>query len=70
MAKPDAVQRGLIGKIITKFEDKGFKLVAMRMRVPDRATVEEHYSALSSKPFFGDLVDFLVRYECLPYTYL
>lgn len=59
MAKPDCTQRGLVGKVITKFEDKGFKLVAMKMLVPDRALVEEHYESLSSKPFFGGLVDFL-----------
>jgi nucleoside-diphosphate kinase len=60
MAKPDCTQRGLVGTVVSKFEQKGFKLVAMKMLVPPRALVEEHYSALKSKPFFGALVDFLV----------
>ena len=58
MIKPDGVQRGLVGEIIARFEKKGFKLVAMKMSSPGRAHFEQHYSDLSSKPFFGGLVDY------------
>ena len=57
MIKPDGVQRGLIGTIIQRFEQKGFKLVAMKLAQPGKAKFEEHYSDLSKKPFFGGLVE-------------
>ena len=56
MIKPDGVQRGLIGTIIARFEQKGFKLVAMKLSAPGKEHFEKHYSDLSSKPFFGGLV--------------
>lgn len=57
--KPDAVQRSLIGKIISRLEDKGFKLVGLKlMRVTD-AMAKEHYKEHLSKPFFKGLVDFI-----------
>ena len=58
MIKPDGVQRGLIGKIIERFEQKGFKLCAMKLTAPGRAHFEQHYADLSAKPFFGGLVDY------------
>ena len=58
MIKPDGVQRGLIGTIISRFEQKGFKLVAMKLTTPGREHFEKHYSDLSSKPFFGGLVSY------------
>eukprot|EP00441_Pelagodinium_beii_P043001 CAMPEP_0197639398 /NCGR_PEP_ID=MMETSP1338-20131121/14031_1 /TAXON_ID=43686 ORGANISM="Pelagodinium beii, Strain RCC1491" /NCGR_SAMPLE_ID=MMETSP1338 /ASSEMBLY_ACC=CAM_ASM_000754 /LENGTH=161 /DNA_ID=CAMNT_0043212119 /DNA_START=61 /DNA_END=546 /DNA_ORIENTATION=- len=59
MLKPDAVQRGLIGEIIGRFERKGYKLVAMKMVTASKELAEKHYSDLSSKPFFGGLVEFI-----------
>ena len=59
MIKPDGVQRGLIGQIISRFETKGFKLVAMKLCQPGKEMFEKHYADLSSKPFFGDLVDYM-----------
>lgn len=56
--KPDAVQRGLVGEIIARFERKGYKLVAMKMLTPTKAQAAEHYADLSKKPFFAGLVDF------------
>ena len=56
MIKPDGVQRGLIGTIIQRFEQKGFKLVAMKLAQPGEAKFREHYSDLSKKGFFNDLV--------------
>ena len=58
MVKPDGVQRGLVGEIISRFEKKGFKLVAMKMASPGKEHFQKHYSDLSSKPFFNGLVDY------------
>ncbi|KAJ1469202.1 nucleoside diphosphate kinase 2 [Baffinella frigidus] len=52
MIKPDGVQRGLVAKIIERFEQKGFKLVAMKIMNADEALLRNHYEDLSSKPFF------------------
>ena len=46
MIKPDGVQRGLIGRIISRFEDKGFRIVGLKMLMADDAVLEEHYSEL------------------------
>lgn len=59
MIKPDGVQRGLIGEIISRFEKKGFKLQAMKLATPPRELLEAHYADLSSKPFFPPLVDYM-----------
>ena len=56
MIKPDGVQRGLIGTIIQRFEQKGFKLVAMKLTKPTKEHMETHYSDLSSKKFFPGLI--------------
>lgn len=58
--KPDGMNRGLLGQIISRFEAKGFKLVAIKTLVPSRALAEKHYAALSEKPFFKKLVDFII----------
>ena len=58
MIKPDGVQRGLVGTIISRFEQKGFKLVAMKLAAPGREHFEKHYSDLSSKGFFKGLIDY------------
>ncbi len=54
--KPSAVERGLIGEIISRFEKRGFKIKALKMIIPDRKLVEEFYSIHRDKPFFNDLV--------------
>jgi nucleoside-diphosphate kinase len=61
MAKPDAVERGLIGEIVSRIERKGLKITAAELRTADRALAEEHYDEHREKPFFGDLVAFLTR---------
>lgn len=60
MIKPDGVQRGLIGKILSRFEDKGFKLVAAKFVKPDEVLLEKHYADLSSKPFFRGLISYML----------
>ena len=58
MIKPDGVQRGLIGEIISRFEHKGFKLIAMKMEMPGKEHFENHYADLAGKPFFAGLVSY------------
>ena len=59
MIKPDAVQRGLIGDIINRFEKKGIKLVAMKMVSVDRKLAEKHYEIHKGKPFFEPTVRYI-----------
>jgi nucleoside-diphosphate kinase len=57
--KPDAVERNLIGEIISRFEKKGFKVVKLKMLKFTKDMAEEFYSAHKEKPFFGELVSFI-----------
>ncbi|RFU30714.1 hypothetical protein B7463_g5625, partial [Scytalidium lignicola] len=57
--KPDGVQRGLIGPIISRFENRGFKLVAIKVMVASKEHLEKHYEDLSSKPFFPGLIKYM-----------
>jgi nucleoside-diphosphate kinase len=57
--KPDGVQRGLISEIVSRFERKGFKLVAIKLVVPSKEFAEKHYHDLKERPFFSGLCDFL-----------
>ncbi|WP_320673671.1 nucleoside-diphosphate kinase [Prochlorococcus sp. MIT 1341] len=57
--KPDGVQRGLIGEILSRFESKGFKLVALKQLVPTRELAEQHYGVHRERPFFKGLVNFI-----------
>lgn len=59
MIKPDGVQRGYIGKIIERFEQRGLKLIAMRLGNVTSDQVKTHYGFLSDKPFYGELVNFI-----------
>lgn len=57
--KPDGVQRGIIGKIITRLENKGFKLIAMKFIKVGNNLASIHYAEHKDKPFFKSLVNFL-----------
>ncbi len=59
IAKPDAVQRGLIGEIIARFERKGLKLLGIKMMSLDSAVLAAHYSHLTDKPFYAGLEEFM-----------
>jgi nucleoside-diphosphate kinase len=59
MVKPDGVQRGLIGEIVSRFEDRGLKLVGAKFMEIDRDLAEDHYGEHADKPFFEDLVGFI-----------
>merc|ERR1719379_1812343 len=59
MIKPDGVHRGIVGEIIKRFENKGFKLVAMKFMQASVEHLEKHYADLSKKPFFPGLVKYM-----------
>lgn len=59
LVKPDAIQRGLIGEITTRFEKKGLKLIGLKMMELDDVLLREHYAHLADKPFFESLSNFM-----------
>ncbi len=59
IAKPDAVQRGLIGEIIARMERKGLKLIGMKMATLDEAMLRSHYAEHIAKPFYAGLEEFM-----------
>jgi nucleoside-diphosphate kinase len=59
LIKPDAIQRGLAGKIISRLERKGLKIVAMKMLHMDKNLAQRHYAIHKGKAFFDDLVSFI-----------
>ncbi|MFZ9696577.1 MAG: nucleoside-diphosphate kinase [Ilumatobacteraceae bacterium] len=61
LLKPDAVERGLVGNILSRFETKGLKIVAMELRKLDSAILARHYEEHQGKGFYNDLVAFMSR---------
>ena len=61
ICKPDAVERGLVGDIISRFERKGLRLVAAELRHLDEGIAAEHYAEHQDRAFYGDLVKFITR---------
>ncbi|HET9442352.1 MAG TPA: nucleoside-diphosphate kinase [Acidimicrobiales bacterium] len=61
ICKPDAVERGLVGEIVSRLERKGLRLVAAELRTIDEETAGRHYAEHAEKPFFGELVAFITR---------
>lgn len=59
LIKPDAVQRLLTGQILARFEERGLKLVGLKLVLVDRALAERHYAVHRERPFFAGLVDFI-----------
>ncbi len=59
LIKPDAIQRGLAGTIISRLESQGLNLVALKMLHLDKALAREHYAIHRDKPFFESLVDYI-----------
>jgi nucleoside-diphosphate kinase len=59
LVKPDAIQRGLAGEVISRLERRGLKIIAMKMIQMDRALANRHYSVHEGKPFFDSLVGFI-----------
>lgn len=61
LLKPDAVERGLVGEILGRFEAKGLKIAAMQMRTLDADILARHYQEHQGKGFYADLVSFMSR---------
>ena len=59
LIKPDAVQRGLAGTILSRLEKRGLRIVALKMIHVDKALAQRHYAVHKEKPFFNDLVRFI-----------
>ena len=59
LIKPDAVERGLAGEILARFERRGFELREAKLLTVDRSLAEEHYAEHAEKPFYGELVEFI-----------
>lgn len=59
MMKPDAVSRRLMGKVLTRFEEKGLQIIAIKMLHIDENLAKEHYGEHAEKPFFNDLVNYI-----------
>lgn len=59
LLKPDAVQRHLVGPIISRFERKGLKLTGLKLRTFPLKTIQEHYAVHAERPFYANLVEFM-----------
>ena len=59
LVKPDGVQRQLIGRILGRYEERGLKVVGLKLVRTSRELAERHYAAHAERPFFGSLVDFI-----------
>ncbi len=59
LIKPDAMQRGLAGEILARFERRGLELREARLITVDRGLAEDHYAEHAEKPFYGELVEFI-----------
>ncbi|ABG50503.1 nucleoside diphosphate kinase [Trichodesmium erythraeum IMS101] len=57
--KPDGVQRGLVGQIISRFETKGFTLVGLKIMTVTKELAEKHYDVHKERPFFSSLIEFI-----------
>ncbi|MDY6958060.1 MAG: nucleoside-diphosphate kinase [Halobacteriota archaeon] len=66
MVKPDGVQRGLVGEVISRIERKGLKLVSFKLIQVDDATAREHYIEHKDKPFFSDLLGHIESGPAVP----
>lgn len=62
LIKPDALQRGLLGEVLARFEKKGFKIVALKMLKMTKEMSKEHYAHLVNKPFYPDLEHFVTEH--------
>ncbi len=65
LLKPDALQRGLTGRIITRFEEKGLKIVAAKLVQVSKDQAEQHYLCHKGKEFYPSLIDFITSSPCM-----
>lgn len=61
LLKPDTVERGLIGQVVARLENKGLKISGLKMMQLDEAIIEEHYDFLKDKPFFPGIKKYMTR---------
>ena len=61
MLKPDAIERGLMGAVISRIENKGYKIVDAKMMNLDEAILREHYAHIADRPFFPEIVEYMTR---------
>jgi len=59
MIKPDGVQRGLVGKVVQRIEEKGLKIIALKMSLMPAERAKKHYAEHAGKKFYNDLVEFI-----------
>jgi len=59
LLKPDTVQRGLSGRILARFEEKGLKLIGLKLRQFPLETIQAHYAVHKERPFYGNLVNYM-----------
>ena len=57
--KPDSVKRGLMGKILSRFEDKGYKIIAMKLTNVSKDLAAKHYAEHFGKPFYDSLIEYI-----------
>lgn len=68
LVKPDAFQRALVGKILSRFEEKGFRIAGMKMLKMSESLAKEHYSHLTDKPFYPGLEKFMTSDPILAFV--
>ena len=61
MLKPDAIERGLMEAVISRIENKGYKIVDAKMMNLDEAILKEHYAHIADRPFFPEIVEYMTR---------
>ena len=66
MIKPDGIKRRLVGKIISRFERKGFELINMKMHLPSKQIIEQHYLEHADKSFYEELIEFTTSGPVIP----
>ena len=59
LVKPDGVQRGLVGEVISRIERKGLRLASLELKTVDRGLAEQHYAEHAERSFFGELIEFI-----------
>lgn len=59
LIKPDGLQRGIVGEIVSRFERKGLKIIGLKMMTLDEAVLREHYAHIADKPFFSGVSKFM-----------
>jgi nucleoside-diphosphate kinase len=59
LVKPDGVQRGLVGEVISRIERKGLTLAALELKDVEKDLAEQHYAEHAERPFFGELIEFI-----------